>query len=296
MAVANTTSGTALKIALAVYFLRLVRTRWQKWFVIFIVSFYGITAVVCTLDIPFRCGVPVSATKIFTSNDCALSWSTMLNGLDAAALANSICDCALAIIPFLLIWNTVKDRKSAKVAFIAVTSVAVLGTLTSVIRIPFLVNVKIGPTIFLESSIFCFLSLVETALGIIALSMASLMPLLSLWGQVLYRKRCAKLRVGNGRDVERGHHRHGLAPPFAASEAPSLQFDATVFGGLGILPAGTILTGIMRGGNATGDGRTQASRLTKSEVKSEIVVTVDEVQSLDGLGLRLQPRADKDES
>ena len=289
LCVANTTAGVALKSALVIYFLRLVRTVRQRWVVIFAAVLYGSTAIICTLFIPFRCGVPVSAYKVFMMQDCAIHWSTMMNGLYLAAIANSVCDWIFAILPLRLVWLTIRGNRPAELALFLVTTFAVLGSAASTARVPFLKDLKPDPTIFYKTGIFCFLSFVETALGLIALSMASLMPLLRLWRQKLYQR--GKLHpwlAGRARDdVELGS-RHDRLMVLPATKAPTLQFDATIFGGMGVLPVGTLGSLLVSGNVATQIDRSRHS----GQVKPEVVYVVHDGNSLGvgGLGLELKPR------
>jgi len=132
----------------------------------------------------FRCGVPDPVAVIFSRTDCAVNWDVLYPLYITAAAFNAICDWVFALIAIALVASTRKMKTGARCSVCFVILLAIAGSMVSIVRFPFLEGWKSGPDFLDVQGFATMLSVVEIEIGTIAISLATLMPLM----RVLHKK------------------------------------------------------------------------------------------------------------
>ncbi|GAB7355969.1 hypothetical protein MBLNU459_g6601t1 [Dothideomycetes sp. NU459] len=167
-----------LKLSLATFFLRINQVRWHRWIIISSVSLYIIYTTAFLFVAVFQCGNPKPGN--FVSYDQCLDWTHVVGPLNyIAAVLNAAIDWIFTGVTVLVILGTQIGR-GEKASVCAILAVGALGSVVSVVRIPFVKQLKLSPTYFSNNPQIEMLSIAESAIGIIAISMATLRPLVRL--------------------------------------------------------------------------------------------------------------------
>lgn len=94
---------------------------------------------------------------------------------------NALVDIIFTVSPVILVIRT-KMPARTKVEVCSLLAFAGLGSVVSVIRVPFMYkNVELAPAVFANEALVAILSLAETGIGLICLSVAALRPLGRVW-------------------------------------------------------------------------------------------------------------------
>ncbi|PSK34254.1 hypothetical protein B9Z65_8580 [Elsinoe australis] len=165
------------------------------------------------------------------------------------AVLNSSCDWAFATVPLYMVVKSQSMTRTTRVSSSALIGLAVLGSIVSVLRLPFLGAAKFGPHFLSEpvSAIAYMLSLIETAVGVTTISLATLSPLLAMvkrrWSE--FRSR-SDTRSSSAPCAPHACHRHlprAITTEYAIRSIVSdktIRIDSQALGGIGILPDVTI--------------------------------------------------------
>ncbi|KAF2148600.1 hypothetical protein K461DRAFT_298000 [Myriangium duriaei CBS 260.36] len=168
-----------LKLSIALFFLRIPQRRWQIWTIRVSVTIFTIYSTGFFFLALFKCGSPDKFNFIY--GHC-LSWDILGWVIYTSAILNAIVDWILITTPILVIWGSMMSRQS-KVQVCAILMLGIAGSLLSVARIPFIKHLRIihSPEYFGQLVPITMLSGAETAVGIGAISLAALRPLLKRW-------------------------------------------------------------------------------------------------------------------
>jgi len=153
--------------------------------------------------------------------------------------ANALCDWAFAIIPTLIIVRSCRQELSSRIAVCLPILLAVIGSTLAIARFPFLSVLTDANHFFTSSAPSVFLSLVETQIGIMAISLATLKPLLTKVGEGKQRLMTRRWPSNPPMDVEAGDRPY---QPWQSStftptvDYKSIDLDTSVLKGIGILP------------------------------------------------------------
>lgn len=128
----------------------------------------------------FRCGAPYPVYIIFSRPDCTVNWDVLYPLYITAAAFNAICDWVFALIAIALVISTRKMKTDARLSVCFVVLLAIAGSLVSVVRFPFLEGWKSGPGFLDVQGLATLLAIVEAEISTIAISLATLMPLMRL--------------------------------------------------------------------------------------------------------------------
>lgn len=165
-----------LKISIALFFLRIPQRPWQMCITYTSMGLYTTYSVSFFFVVLFECGSPTGFNFVFGK---CFGWNIMgpLNYIEAAL--NAVVDWVLVATPILVVSRTMMERR-AKIQVCFLIVLGILGSLVSVARIPLIADLRIyhSLTYFGKIVPITLLSAVETGVGLIAISLAALRPLL----------------------------------------------------------------------------------------------------------------------
>ncbi|GAM90010.1 hypothetical protein ANO11243_080500 [Dothideomycetidae sp. 11243] len=164
-----------LKISMALFFLRIPQQVWQVWIIRISMTIYATFSVAFFFVVLFECGSPTGFNFVY---GVCFHWNIMgpLNYI--AAVLNAVIDWIFVLTPILVVSQTMMDRR-AKFQVCCVILLGVFGSVVSVARIPLIRDLRIIPSLAYFGQIvpITLLSFVETSVGLIAISLAALRPL-----------------------------------------------------------------------------------------------------------------------
>lgn len=189
----------------------------------------------------FRCGFPITALNIIThtSDPTSIEAARVLTYIMTAA--NAVCDWAFAIIPLWIIVRSRRQELHCRTAVCLPIILGVVGSVVALVRFPYLAGTASGAQFFQSSACSVFLSLLETQIGIMAISLTTIRPLVAkLEGMTRHKHKDKrswprKLTI----DVEAANK--NLHPWHNSTFTPTVDYkdidlDTAVLKGIGILP------------------------------------------------------------
>lgn len=198
-----------VKVALSLFVIRIVTERYQIWIIRASIVIYTIIGFVFGFVCLFQCGIPTSQNFLFGT---CMNWKHIIGPFNYIfSVSNAIVDWILTVIPVLVIWK-LQMRKKEKVAATVLILFGSIGSIVSVIRIPYVQGLKITGNVdffhLITPEAIC--SVVETGVGITALSLAALRP---LWSKLVEGTRSkssekASNWKSNGRTDHTGIRQH----------------------------------------------------------------------------------------
>lgn len=185
------------KIALAIFYFRIVVRTWQKWTVYSVVAvsttyglFYAsILAVICIAAanllqffiVLFRCGDPPDYLENQLEGKCFSN--ELLYGINmAAGVINAATDWALAILPIFVLRRADLNLRT-RLAVCFVLMLGSLGSIVSVVRLPYIEGLAMGPNFFRGAVDITIWSVIEPGFGITAACLVTLRPLFTCVGE-----------------------------------------------------------------------------------------------------------------
>ncbi|KAF2223418.1 hypothetical protein BDZ85DRAFT_108946 [Elsinoe ampelina] len=175
-------AGIIVKLSIVLWFLYTARSWIQPCFVIVPTVLYILACIVSLFLIVFRCGLPVSPVKFINTTECTVGPTLILYASWIVASLNSICDWIYAGVALFMVIKSRSTTALTRILAYCLVGLAVIGSIVSVSRLTSLGAAKFGPQ-FLSSpanAIAFLLSLIETAVATIAISLATLQPLLAV--------------------------------------------------------------------------------------------------------------------
>ncbi|KAI4847724.1 hypothetical protein E4T44_04354 [Aureobasidium sp. EXF-8845] len=165
----------ALKISLAIFFLRIVVRSWQRKVIWIVTTIYTVYAIAFAFIAVFQCGIPTNFLIKEAAGICI--HDDVLQPMNYVhASLNAISDWTFACLPIFVLWNAQMPR-SAKILAGFLLSLGAVGSIISLIRIAYIPGLKTGPTFFSNAVNIGVFSLIEPALGLNAACLATLRPL-----------------------------------------------------------------------------------------------------------------------
>lgn len=216
----------ALKISLAIFFLRIVVRQWQRRVIWVVTAIYTIYATAFAFVAVFQCGIPTNflikeAVGICIKDDVLQP----LNYIHASL--NAISDWTFAFLPVFVLWNSQMPR-SAKISAGLLLSLGAVGSIISLVRIAYIPGLKTGPAFFTDAINIGVFSLIEPAIGLNAACLATLRPLFkNMVGKV--RSNASTSNCANSEsspsDNSKGSSRKPIYSGARFSERGYLQMD-----------------------------------------------------------------------
>lgn len=165
----------AFKIALGLFYLRIVILPWQRYVIYGTMTMSTIYGIVFFFYAIFFCGNPAKLLVHEVQHKCGPQSRPVAINLSGGAI-NACGDWIYAILPiFVLLKSTIP--RPAKLSAGCIMLLGVLGSACSVIRLGFIKDFVPGPNFFMNSTIFTILFVTECGIGITAASLATLRPL-----------------------------------------------------------------------------------------------------------------------
>lgn len=166
--------------------------------------------------------------------DCGVKWAAIELMSYILASASAASDWIFAITPIFLVLKARRMKRSSRISVCLLVLLAIMGSTVSIVRILFVSGLRLGPNFLLTQSMPSQLCFTETAIGIMAVSLASLKPLYQLCRD--------KIWPPDDDFIPRRPHPDTLelGPSFFQTADPS--FSATALRGLGVLPDAEKLT------------------------------------------------------
>ncbi|KEQ93815.1 hypothetical protein AUEXF2481DRAFT_30894 [Aureobasidium subglaciale EXF-2481] len=172
-------TSLALKLSLAVFFLRIVLEKWQRQTIIISTVIFSLYTFGFFFVAIFQCGDPSKYLLHKVQGKC-MSWSALgpLNYIHG--VMNALTDWVFVSLPILVVRKAnMRGRDKWSVVFVLI--VGVLGSVASVVRLFYINDLHSGDqdatTFFSNASTIAIASTIEPGMGIIAACMATLRPL-----------------------------------------------------------------------------------------------------------------------
>ncbi|KAF2224176.1 hypothetical protein BDZ85DRAFT_280785 [Elsinoe ampelina] len=173
-------SSVLVKISIGLFFLRIAQRKWQKYVVLGPTILYTSFLIISLTIVLLRCGVPIIPAVLLVSDHCPISPRLeQILGLNIASI-NALCDWVFAAVPIHLLLTSQRLSPAAKFSSCFIIGLAVAGSIVSIVRLPYFADSSFGPTFFETGHMVIFLSVLETAVGAIAISLVTLKPLLQM--------------------------------------------------------------------------------------------------------------------
>ncbi|KAG8625547.1 hypothetical protein KVT40_007298 [Elsinoe batatas] len=229
-------SSVLVKITIGLFFLRIAQQKWQKYVVLGPTILYTFFLIISLTIVLLRCGVPIIPVVLLVSDQCPISPRLeQILGLNIASL-NALCDWVFAAVPTHLLLTSQRLSRDAKFSSCFIIGLAVAGSIVSIVRLPYFADSRFGPMLFETNHMIIFLSVLETAVGAIAISLVTLKPLLQM------RRKCRShvSYVSANAVLAEGHRPLGSADwmysACVAKTQSSKVFELKGVRGLGVLP------------------------------------------------------------
>ncbi|KAF4548081.1 Hypothetical protein D9617_32g092010 [Elsinoe fawcettii] len=237
-------SGALVKIVIASFFIKIALYPWQRVLIIGPVCAYLITLIVGVNLIMFRCRLPLDSTRILSDGECPIKSKSIIKLGIAVATINCICDWIFAVIPLQMLHAAKGLNRASRISAGCVIGLAVIGSTVSVVRLPFFSMLSFTPLFFERCPVSFILSLIETTVAVLAISLATLKPLLKVIRLGSSARRSTTIQEGVV-SPPRGFSVHPDADLFQtekSSQNKTLRFDSRAMVGIGILPHITLST------------------------------------------------------
>lgn len=214
----------ALKISLAIFFLRIVVRQWQRRVIWITTAIYTIYATAFAFVAVFQCGIPTNflikeAVGICIKDDVLQP----LNYIHASL--NAVSDWTFAFLPVFLLWNS-QMPCSAKISAGLLLSLGAVGSIISLVRIAYIPGLKTGPAFFTNAINIGVFSLIEPAIGLNAACLATLRPLFkNMVGKVRSNATNTTNSESSPSDNSKGSSRKPIYSGARFNECGYLQMD-----------------------------------------------------------------------
>ena len=170
------------KLSLALFFLRIVTRQWQKTIIIITAIGYAALATGMIFITVFQCGNPSKSSTLYRGTLNCLDWETTLGPIwYFAASMNAVVDWIFALTPIMVIRKLHMGQQD-RISVILVILLAISGSVICVVKVPYISGLEFNVSAYKETNdIIAYLSIIESAIGLIAVSLAVLRPLVRQW-------------------------------------------------------------------------------------------------------------------
>lgn len=237
------TSSALNKGSIASFFLKIAHKRWQRWAILLPFWMYAAFLVIALLIVFLRCGLPINGTRNITATDCPVPRNIFNTLGSIMASLNSLCDWSFAFVPLYMVVGTTRMDTTSKVSAGVLIVLAVSGSFISLARVPFFARGDSFEPDTIYNTVHIFLlSVVENAVGIAVISLATLKPLLGVFRNgSLARRPSVPAILPLHRKAPNPRPAQAPISPVSVSTGHNSQpdidsFDWDVVRGIGILP------------------------------------------------------------
>jgi hypothetical protein len=173
------------KLSLTIFYRKFLIVEWQRWLILACGFFYCSTCVVGIFLATFQCGLPTNLMHKHITGQCVkLQAFTAL--LYVHGILSAATDWVFALLPIITLYNSNLSR-AAKISSSCLLLLACGGSVAAVARTattgkyllrPEYLNPNLRPNYYAISAPMINLTVIEVGLGITAVSLACLRPLL----------------------------------------------------------------------------------------------------------------------
>ncbi|KAG9664199.1 hypothetical protein KCU64_g834, partial [Aureobasidium melanogenum] len=220
-----------LKLSLAVFFLRIVVAKWQRFIIIIGTSIFCLFTLAFFFVAVFQCGPPSQFLLNNAKGKC-LPWSVTgpLNYIHGTL--NAMTDWIFVSLPMLVIRNANMNRKG-KASVIGVLAIGVFGSVASIVRLYYIKDIHPGASsateFFSKAATIAIVSIIELGLGVTAACLATLRPLFK--SLVDYSQRSSDYTRGTvGKDKSSAMERGVTKSSNSALQSPRNNRQFTQYG------------------------------------------------------------------
>ncbi|KAK3113623.1 hypothetical protein LTR53_008924 [Teratosphaeriaceae sp. CCFEE 6253] len=163
------------KIALGLFFLRIMVDKWQRYTIYGTVGFAFVYGIGFFFFAVFQCGNPAHFLEKQILGTCVTGDALYAVNL-TAGIINAVADWILALLPVVLL-RKAQMPLPAKITAGCLMALGAVGSISSIVRLLFLNSFRPGPNFFWTSLKLTMWSIIECGLCISAASLATLRPL-----------------------------------------------------------------------------------------------------------------------
>ncbi|KAK4994818.1 hypothetical protein LTR66_005241 [Elasticomyces elasticus] len=165
-----------LKIALGIFFLRVVIKPWQRYTIYAAMSVSVIYGIFYFFMAIFQCGLPSHALDNARAENC-LPPSVVLGLGYTHGTINAVTDWTFGLLPAFVLWDSGMPRAD-KLSVYGILALGAIGSISSVVRLPYVRGLIMNENFFANAVNIAIWSVIEPGVGITAASLATLRPLL----------------------------------------------------------------------------------------------------------------------
>ncbi|PNS17493.1 hypothetical protein CAC42_8036 [Sphaceloma murrayae] len=229
----------ALKLSMSIFFLTLARLRWQRMIILIPTAMFVVFHLSIGILLTFRCGAP-RPVIIMTKRDCVINGFQFYQLLAVNSAFNAVLDWIFAITPIFMVVRARKldDRARRAVWFLILLAMA--GSVVSIVRIPYAKDYQFGPDLWHSFLNLSMISTFETVIATIAISMATMKPLLRPLRQFCQRVRNLSFSGSSWEGRYQTDFDPETGPPLAERQPGTFEIDTRAMHGLGLLPSASV--------------------------------------------------------
>lgn len=187
-------SQIILKLSLAAFFLRIVQTKLQRYIIIGSITVYTIYSIAFFLMAMFQYGIPTKANVFAGKNIKGISAHVLLPMNYVQSSLNVAIDLIFTLTPMFVVSRAMLPMRT-KLSVCFLIGLGALGSIASIARIPLVPDIfgSKSPRDLLANIMgIGMVSFAETALGIIAISLATVRPLFARCMESTRRSKSSK--------------------------------------------------------------------------------------------------------
>ncbi|KAF2228313.1 hypothetical protein BDZ85DRAFT_246696 [Elsinoe ampelina] len=170
-----------VRIAIAAFFLRVLPApafNWQRYTIIISVGLYTLFSIIYNFVQLFSCGDPLDVRN---PDPKCLDLDAMNALALVSTILNMLIDWLLTLLPATVIYKSSMSWRN-KCQVMAVMMLGAVGSIISIVRIPFLdLGILVGEHQWANLSTYFVLALWENSVAMAAISAAALKPLMRKW-------------------------------------------------------------------------------------------------------------------
>ncbi|KAL1305796.1 hypothetical protein AAFC00_003960 [Neodothiora populina] len=166
----------ALKLSLAIFFLRVITQEWHRKVVYVTTILYTLYGLAFSFIAIFQCGNPNDFLVSEMEGKC-IKISALKPMNYASSSLNALTDWIYVFFPLAVVWKA-RMPLSSKLSVGFLLSMGAMGSISSLIRIAYIPGLAPGPHFFSNAIDIAVWSIIEPGLGICVASLATLRPLI----------------------------------------------------------------------------------------------------------------------
>jgi len=169
-----------VKISFAMFFLRIITERWQRWMVICSMVTYTVYATSYLLLTIFQCGLPQDFFVREVLSTCPVTFAVLRPLGYIQASLNAFTDWLFAIVPIFVLRKSLMPFRT-KLTVYGLLSLGSVASIASCMRFAYIDDLEPTADFIGHATRIGTWSVIEPTLAIVATSLAALRPLFHKW-------------------------------------------------------------------------------------------------------------------